>query len=328
MRQWNFVLKRILELLLLAIFVSFATFWLSAMIPGDFFSTHLLDSSTRAETVEQLRHSYGLDQPLHIRYWHWLTHAARMDLGYSLFYRRPVSSIVADALLKTLWIGVPALIIGFSAGILLGTVHESFKHGLAGKILDFAVTTGLSLPSLLLGLLGLMLAARTHWLPLGGTNSLTQNVAFLSWIMDRIRHLLLPVTCLSIPIAASVERIQFAAVQSPNKDLYLQSARARGLGSGRIFFHYLLRPGLNPVLSISGPMIGGVLSGSLVLEVIFSWPGLGQVTYDALFNNDLFLLAGCVLGSSVLLIAGNLIADFALATLDPRTRSLLRRSRR
>ena len=82
-----------------------------------------------------------------------------------------------------------------------------------------------------------------------------------------------------------------------------------------------MRPGLNPVLSISGPMLGGILSGSLVLEVIFAWPGLGQITYDALFNSDLFLLAGCVLGSSFLLVVGNLLADFALMALDPRTRS-------
>ncbi len=84
----------------------------------------------------------------------------------------------------------------------------------------------------------------------------------------------------------------------------------------------MLRPGLNPVLSVSGPLIGGILSGSLVLEVIFAWPGLGQITYDALFNSDLFLLAGCIVGSSLLLVVGNLLADFALVAFDPRTRSL------
>jgi peptide/nickel transport system permease protein len=87
-----------------------------------------------------------------------------------------------------------------------------------------------------------------------------------------------------------------------------------------------VRPGLNPVLSVAGPMLGGILSGSLVLEVIFAWPGLGQITYDALFNNDLFLLAGCVMGSSLLLVVGNLLADFALMALDPRTRSSIRKS--
>jgi peptide/nickel transport system permease protein len=136
--------------------------------------------------------------------------------------------------------------------------------------------------------------------------------------------LFLPVTCLGIPVMASIERVQFAAIRDVNRELYLRCARSRGLRSTRIFIQYILRPCLNPVLSVSGPMIGWVLSGSLVLEVIFSWPGLGQITYDALFNSDLFLVAGCVIGSSILLVVGNLLADLAMVSLDPRTRSLTR----
>jgi peptide/nickel transport system permease protein len=124
---------------------------------------------------------------------------------------------------------------------------------------------------------------------------------------------------------AYVERIQYSATQNSAEQPYVRLARSRGLSEARIFFHYILRPGLNPVLSVSGPVLGGVLSGSLVLEVIFDWPGLGQITYDALFNRDIFLLAGCVMGSSILLIAGNLLADLALMTLDPRTRAHFRK---
>jgi peptide/nickel transport system permease protein len=126
---------------------------------------------------------------------------------------------------------------------------------------------------------------------------------------------------------ASVERIQFAAARSSLGGLFVRSAQARGLGRARIFFQYLLRPALNPILSTSGPMIGGVLSGSLVLEIIFSWPGLGQITYDALFNRDPFLLVGCVIASGLLLSAGNLAADLALFALDPRVRQALGRAR-
>jgi ABC-type dipeptide/oligopeptide/nickel transport system permease component len=157
-------------------------------------------------------------------------------------------------------------------------------------------------------------------------NSLSdQAPGALHWIADRMHHLCLPVFCLTAPVLAYIERIQHASMQSGDNQLYLRCAHARGLSSIRIFLQYMLRPGLNPVLSITGPMLGGILSGSLVLEVIFAWPGLGQITYDALFNRDLFLLAGCVLGSSFLLVLGNLMADMAMLALDPRTRSSLRK---
>ncbi len=199
------------------------------------------------------------------------------------------------------------------------------KPSLSG-IWDLISAAALSLPSLLLGLGGLLLAAHTNWFPLGGMNSLgVEPNGLWQWIFDRAHHLILPVLCLTVPILAYVERVQYAATLGGSNELYVRAARSRGLGRMRIFFQYILRPGLNPVLSISGPMLAGVLSGSLVLEVIFSWPGLGQSTYDALFNSDIFLLAGCVIGSSVLLVAGNLLADIALMLIDPRTRSLARK---
>lgn len=318
----KFLVKRAAQLLLLALLASFVTFWLSSIIPGDFFSTHLLDPSIQKETVEQLRHKYNLDQPFYFQYASWLRDLLRLDLGYSLFYQRPVTPVVADALANTLWIGIPALVLGFGTGVFLGTVHALFAHRLLGRILNVLSTMALSLPSILLGLSALLLAAQTHWFPLGSMSNLGDHDAkHWIWLIDRMHHLILPVMCLTIPVLAYVERVQRAATESVMDELYLRSARARALSRTHIFFHYILKPSLNPVLSIAGPMIGGILSGSLVLEVIFAWPGLGQITYDALFNSDLFLLTGCVVGSSVLLVMGNLLADFALMALDPRTRS-------
>jgi peptide/nickel transport system permease protein len=318
-----FLLKRAAQLILVSLLVAFVTFLMSSLIPGDFFSTHILDSSVRTETVEHMRHAYGLDAPFYIQYLRWLKNLFRLDLGYSMFYQRPVLQVVADALAKTLWMGIPALVLGFGLGIVVGTVHGVFGQRLPGRFLDFLSSVILSLPSLLLGLLALLFAAHTQWFPLGGMNSLANpNAGFWQWAIDRIHHLALPVICLTIPVFAYVERIQYSSTRNGRDVLPVRFARSRGLSRSRIFFQYTLRPGLNPVLSISGPMLGGILSGSLVLEVIFAWPGLGQITYDALFNSDLFLLAGCVLGSSFLLVAGNLMADCALIALDPRTRSL------
>lgn len=326
MRISVFLLKRAAQLVLLSLLVAFAAFWLASMIPGDYFSTNILDSSVRMETLEQLRHKYGLDQPAYIQFLRWLKNLVQLDLGYSMFYQRPVAPLVVDALTKTLWMGIPALILGFGGGILLGTFRGIAGKRPLGRLLDLFSTVALSLPSLLLGLAALLFAASTHWFPLGGMNSpVNQDPSFWPWVVDRIHHLILPVACLTIPVLAYVERVQYSATQSGPSEIYVRCAQSRGLGSLHIFFHYLLRPGLNPVLSISGPILGGILSGSLILEIIFSWPGLGQITYDALFNSDLFLLTGCVMGSSLLLVVGNLLADLALVTLDPRVRSLGRK---
>jgi peptide/nickel transport system permease protein len=317
-----FFLKRFGQLILITLLVTLITFYLSSLIPGDFFSTHLLDASVRTETIELLRHKYGLDQPAYIQYLRWVKNLVRLDLGQSLFYQRPVLPVVADALTKTLWMGIPALILGFGFGIAVGSAHGMAGKGMAGRLLNLLSAITLSLPSLLLGIVALLFAAHTNWFPLGSMNSaLAQDQGSWSSLLDRMHHLILPVICLTIPVFAYVERIQYSATRNSRNELHVRFAQSRGLSRQRIFFQYILRPSLNPVVSISGPMLGGILSGSLVLEVIFAWPGLGQITYDALFNSDLFLLIGCIMGSSCLLVVGNLLADCALLVLDPRARS-------
>lgn len=322
MRIFTAILKRFLQLAVLSFLVTSATFFLSSLIPGDFFSAQQLDPTIRRQTIEQLRHLYGLDQPTIVQYAHWLSRCAHLDLGESLFYRRPVRSVVLDAVTKTMWMGIPALALAIVGGVFLGAIHAIFRDRSVGLTLDLLSTIALALPTLVLGLAALLLAAHTNWFPLGSMSSSSlQEPRFLAWLADRIHHLVLPVTCLTLPILAYVERIQCAATQDLLNEPYVRAARARGLARHRIFLRYLLRPSLNPILSTSGPLLGSVLSGSLVLEVIFAWPGLGQATYDALFSRDLPLVVGCVVGSTVLLVAGNLVADLLLLIFDPRTRA-------
>lgn len=315
------ILKRVLQLAILSLLVTSATFLLSSLIPGDFFSAQELDPTIRRPTIDQKRRLLGLDQPLTVQYGRWLSRCARLDLGDSLFYQRPVRGVVFDALTKTLWMAIPALTLGILGGILLGAMHALNRNNSVGLALDLLSTVALALPTLVLGLGALLIAAFTHWFPLGGMSSTSlQDPRLLAWFADRIHHLALPVACLTLPILVYAERIQCAATQDLLNEPYVRAARARGLARPRIFLHYLLRPSLNPILSTSGPLLGSILSGSLVLEVMFAWPGLGQVTLNALFNRDLSLVAGCVVGSTVLLVAGNLAADILLLILDPRTR--------
>lgn len=321
-----FLLTRAVRFLLLSLCAALLTFWLSSVIPGDFFSTHLLNPSVRIETVEQLRREHGLDQPFYTQFFLWVKNVVHLDLGQSMFYQRPVLSVVVNAITVTMWMALPALMLGAAAGVLFGTVHGLTAGRPIGKLLDVLSAIILSVPTLLVGITALLFAADTQIFPLGGIEPLENPAGLLDWMAGRARHLVLPVLSLAIPIAAYIERIQYSAAGEICREPYVRLARSRGLSRMRIFFHYVLRPGLNPVLSVSGPLLAGVLSGSLVLEVLFDWPGMGQITYDALFNSDLQLLTGCVMGSGLLLVSGNLLADFALILLDPRTRSTFLKS--
>jgi peptide/nickel transport system permease protein len=315
------IAKRILQLAVLSLLVTSATFLLSSIFPGDFFSSQELDPTVSRQTIELMRQRYGLDQPLPVQYGRWLSRCIYLDFGDSHFYQQPVRGIVLGALAKTLWMSIPALAFGVLGGALLGAAHALNRNNSFGLALDLMATVALALPTLLLGLGALLIAAATNWFPLGGMSSLNlPDARFLTWLADRIHHMALPVVCLTLPILVYVERIQCSATQALLTEPFVRAAHARGLGRRHIFFHYLLRPSLNPILSTAGPLFASILSGSLVLEVIFAWPGLGQVTLNALLNWDTALVVGCVVGSTVLLVTGNMAADVLLLLLDPRIR--------
>lgn len=309
------------QLAVLVLAVTFATFLLSSLIPGDFYAGRELDPTVRRETLERLRSIQGLDLPMHMQYLRWLRSAIRLDLGLSLYYQAPVASVAVQALARTLWIGAPALLIGILLGSFLGCLHALSSGRMLGVLFDVLSAIALSLPTVLLGLIALLCAAHTRWFPLGGMSAPDMTAGgFQEWLPDRLHHLALPVLCLSIPILAYVERIQLASCMQTLEQQIVRAARARGLGPWRVLVHHLLRPSLNPVLAVLGPLFGAALSGSLVIEVLFAWPGLGQVTYEALFNRDVFLLVGCVLTTSLLLALGSIGADFVAALVDPRMR--------
>jgi peptide/nickel transport system permease protein len=315
--------RRTLQLVAIVFLAVAVTFLLVSLIPGDIFTGDETNPTVNPDTIEELRRRWGLREPIYLQYFNWLQRFLRLDLGYSLWYGRPVAEVMGDALVTTLWLVTPALFFGLLAGVFVGTLHALHRDRLLGYSLDVLSTTLLSLPSLVLGLLAILLAAHMQWFPVGGVGSADLPQASMTGrFLDRLHHLVLPVTCLALPIFAWVERIQYSSARTLSGELYLRSAHSRGLSRSRIFFQYLVRPSLNPILSTLGPMFAGMLSIILVLDQIFLWPGLGRVTYDALLHQDTFLLSGSVVCGSLLLVAGNLAADLLLYALDPRTREL------
>lgn len=294
--------------MLLVVVVSSAALMLVEAAPGDHLSSFDLDPAAAAAE----RHRLGLDRPLLAQYASWLGRALRFDLGESLKYRRPVSTLVAERAEKTALLGVAALLLATAVGIPAGMLTGSRRTALA------AIARGLSLvvvsvPSLVTSFGLLFIASRTGWLPVGGFSTASD----ARWWTTG-EYLILPTVALALPLAAALERVQSQALSDALAEPPVRAALARGCSVRRAIWRHAFRLSLKPVLAIYGVMIGSVLSGSFAVEIVTSWPGLGALMYEALVARDLFLVAGCAAAGSMFLALGILLSDIALAIADPR----------
>jgi peptide/nickel transport system permease protein len=304
--------RRALSALLLVLVAASAALLLVTSAPGDYFSGFEVDPAVAAAE----RHRLGLDRPLVVQYMRWLGRAVRLDFGESLKYGRPVTQLVAERALNTMLLGCAALLLATIVGIPAGIVTGS-RDGPGARALRALSLILLSVPSLVSSFALLLFAATTGLLPVGGFPAPADGGIFETAIL-RLRYLLLPMTALALPIAASLERQQSRAIAEALDDPVILAARARGLSAERVVWRHALRLAARPVLAVYGLLIGSALSGSFAVEIVMSWPGLGALMYEALVARDLFLVAGCASAGAAFLAAGVFLSDVALVLSDPR----------
>ena len=263
------------------------------------------------------RHRLGFDRPLLEQYVGWLVRSVRLDFGESLRFRRPVSSLLRERAGRTLLLGMSALLIATLAGIPLG-VFTGSRRGAPAALARGASILVLSVPPLVTSLVLLVVAARTGWLPAGGLPNIPDTANALTTAVLTLRHLALPALALALPIAASLERLQSRSMADALAEPCILAAAARGVSKRRLIWRHALRLSLKPVLAIYGIIVGSVLSGSFVVEIVTGWQGLGDLMYEALKARDLYLVAGCAAAGSLCLAAGILLSDVALVAVDPR----------
>ena len=316
------IARRALFALLLVFFVSSGAALLTRVAPGSVVADLKAAGASRSE-IERERARYGLDRPILEQYGSWLWHAARMDFGESqMFPGQRVSALVRERAGNTALLAVVALAFATLVGIPLGVVSGSRRSGALAAVIRGASLLCLSLPPLLTSLVLVFVAARTGWFPIGGMTSLEAGDAgVLAWLRDVAWHLPLPAVALALPMAALLERLQSQSMGETLREPYMLATLARGVGRGRLVWRDGFKASLGPVASIYGLMIGSLLSGSFVVEIVTSWPGLGRLMFDALRAHDLYLVAGCAALGSVFLAVGTLISDVALAVADPRMRA-------
>lgn len=308
----RFIVRRAFFAALLVLVVSSAALVLARLAPGD--GAIGVDPAT----VAAERHRLGLDKPLLDQYGAWLSRSVRLDFGESLLYRRPVLLLLRERASRTALLGLSALLLATLAGIPLGVFTGSRRGGLMTSLARGASILLLSVPSLVTSLVLLLIAARTGWLPSGGYGIAPADATLVETIAIRLRHLVLPAVALALPLAASIERLQSRAMEEALAEPCMLAALARGVPRHRIVWRGALRLSLTPVLAVYGIMIGSVLSGSFVVEIVTSWQGLGELMYRALIGRDIYLVAGCAAAGSLFLGAGILLSDLALAAVDPR----------
>jgi peptide/nickel transport system permease protein len=250
--------------------------------------------------------------------------SARLDLGDSFLYNRPVSQLLGPAGINTAILAFAALALATLTGIPLGIFTGSRRGGVLPNVVRATSLILLSLPPLLMSLLLVFVAAETGWLPVGGMSSVgALGLGWSGWLSDVALHLPVPALALALPIAATFERLQADAVSAVRAEPFILAALSRGIPAPRVIWRDVWRPALGPVLSIYGLAAGQLLSGSLAVELVTAWPGLGRLMLDALSLRDIPLAVGCAAAAALFLSIWTAISDLALASIDPRTHAAI-----
>lgn len=315
-----FVLRRLVATTMLMLAVVVVTFVLVHLAPGDAATTLAGQAGGGPGYLAMLREKMGLDRPLIYQIGAYLSSVARGDLGYSVIEGAPVSAVILARVPATLLLAGTSLAVAAVGGVLLGSVAAASARTPVDTALSVGSLAVYSLPTFWVGQLVLALVAvRLGWLPTGGMSS-TQPLTGAAHVADVARHLVLPAATFSLLLGALTLRITRVSMLDALGADYITAARGRGLGEGRIVFHHALRAALRPVLTVITGQLGLVITGSVLIETVFSWPGLGRLLVDAILARDNAVVVGLLLFFSAAVAVANLIADIGYAVLDPRVR--------
>jgi peptide/nickel transport system permease protein len=301
---WTFLIRRSLGAIVFVTIVSVSALILVRLAPGDA-TTNLVMSRADRATIEAARARLGLDRPILAQVGDWLAGLGRLDLGRSSLYGRPVSELVIERARRTASLAALALVVATAIGLPLGVLTGARPQGLVARIVAPISIALVACPPIV-GVLALLLLAVTT-----------------GWLSTAPGAVLVPTLALALPLAATLERLQSQATAESLAAPDVTAAAARGVSPARLLWIHAARQSLRPVLGVYGIVIGTLFSGSLAVETITAWPGIGRLMYDALVGRDLFLVAGCALAGAVLIALGNVIADLFRAVVDPRIREQL-----
>lgn len=312
--------RRLLTSIPALLIVIVLTFLLLETAPGDAVDAYLLSmGGGDAGVAADMRQAYGLDQSLSARLWLYMTALARLDLGWSVAFDRPVMDLIAERLPNTLALMGSATTLSFALGSTLGIIAGSKPESVKDRVLSTFSLIFYAIPSFWLGLLlSLVFAVQLRWLPSSGIETIASGRTGLDRLMDVARHLILPVGALALIYTALFLRVMRAAMAEAWKLDFVIFAKAKGLSRGRILLRHVARNAALPLITMLGLQAATMLGGSVVIESIFAIPGFGRLAQEAVAARDAPLLMGIILASAVLVVIVNLLVDFMQSAFDPR----------
>jgi peptide/nickel transport system permease protein len=324
----RYVLRRLFGAVPLVLGIATIIFFVVNLAPGDP-TVYMMAPGMSSEVVEQLRVNYGLDQPVHVRYVKWVGAMLTGDFGYSFSYNRPVLDVLMDFLPNTLVLSAVALALAFLVGIVLGTIQAVKQYSGLDSTLSVVLLFFYSMPSFWLALMLILvfsLMARNAWgwpiyFPASGITSTGYD--FLGpgeRILDRARHLVLPATSLALVLAAGIARYMRGSMLEVIRQDFVRTARAKGLPERSVVFKHALRNALIPVITLVGLYIPVLFSGTVFIELIFAWPGMGRAIVEAITQRDYPLVMAASFFFAIMVVLANLVADVLYAVVDPRIR--------
>jgi peptide/nickel transport system permease protein len=318
----HYFLRRLTHATFLLIGVSILTFLFSTLAPGNYFDEMRLNPQISPETVAALRAQYQLDRPLPVRYGRWVISLLHGEMGFSFAYNSPVAPLLWVRARNTLLLTITATLIAWALALPLGIWGATTAGRLPDRTLSGATAALLVIPDLVLALGLLILAVRSGWFPTGGMVSVDfEGLKTVQKLRDVTWHMALPVLALVLSALPILVRHVRAAVGEVLDAPYLRAAASHGIRRRTLLYRYALRAAANPLIALLGFSVGSLLSGSLLVEVVMGWPGLGPLLIEAILARDLYVVIGGVLCSTVFLVTGNFVADLLLYWADPRIRS-------
>ncbi|MEO1103815.1 MAG: ABC transporter permease, partial [Pseudomonadota bacterium] len=296
-----YALRRILQAVPVILIIMVGTFLLLKLAPGDTVDALVGDmGGANAEFIARLRAEYGLDQPIYVQLWTYMAKLVQFDFGWSFVYEQPVATVLLDRLGNTLLLMTTSLFFAVTIGTVLGAIAARQAYSLTDNVISTLGLVFYATPSFFLGLMMMVVfSVKLGWLPVGGIETIASFKTGWDRVLDIARHLVMPTASLSLIFLALYLRLMRASVLEVAELDYVRTAKAKGAGEFRLMIHHITRNALLPIVTLFGLQFSTLLGGSVVVETIFTLPGLGQLAYQSVIQRDFNTLLGIIFLSSI-----------------------------
>lgn len=322
MQFFSTLIQRLLYAVLLLLAVLVLNFSMMHLAPGDVADTIAQSmGGADAQVLAEIRRDYGLDQPFLVQFKSYIGKVLHFDLGYSYFYNQPVTRLIFEKLPATLLLVISAQLLAVLVGVLLGVYSARNQNGIVSHFVTLFALFGYSAPVFWTGILLLIaFSLKIPLFPVAGMVDVTVEGGIIARTLDVMRHMVLPVITLASIFIALYSRLCRASMMEVLGTDYIRTAKSKGLSEREIVYKHALKNSLSPVITLAGLQFSAVVSGAVLVETVFSWPGLGTLALQSIIARDTPTILGILFFSALVVIVGNLLTDLALRLVDPRVR--------